>query len=471
MKKIKIILAAYLLTTLTTASLLCQEPPVAEQPALRVHIASLEQRALHAVVDQWYKDSFRKETNPRLSQFLVESIQQIDSLKDKARRKEHWGITPEQCINSNRNADTLNYILWHTQEGYNKRNSDALKSMVSLAVESGNDDCLASLLAHARAPQTLIEPATLFAAIRKNKLPPVKILLEHGANPNVQDYTPALHIAVDADASIEIIQELLKKDPSNIAIETPSYGGKTILYAAAINHHDPAVIQLLIQNGAQLESRDDSDYTPLDSAATFGNSSAVSALLQAGANPVPRHDSMRTVLNLTLLQLAAAKNFGTRQEHQPSASQSEYYSESIEPLTETALLLIRSCDKLFANTDTIKKILKDVGPCESSEIIQALQARGINLSLAPDEKGNTLLHKAIHEQQPTTCTALLNAGVPVNIQNADGNTPLHEAYRMDNDTLIEQLLTAGANPEIRNNAEQKPSDLARKRVIRTFGNE
>ncbi len=515
MKKIKIALASYLLVTLTTAPLLCQETPVAEQPALRVHVASLWQRALHPVFDQWYKDSFREATASRLPQTLRESIQQIHRLKDQARRDRHWGITPEQCVTTNRSNDTLHYILWHTREGYKKNSTDAVNRLVALAAEYGNDDCLASLLSHALTPQTLIDPKLLFDAIEANEVETARILLEHGANLSAQDYplqdTPLhaslrqkrfeitelilkrkpqnnslqeltlhsapdltlvnssqqlpLHQAVLSAAPYDIIKKLLSLDPT--VINTPSFYGQTALHGAA-KECDSTIIQLLLQHGAQLESRNDVGRTPFHCAAAHGNSSAVSALLQAGANPTPGKAEVPTVLNGTLLQLAAAKNFWKTQNAQLPESQYEYYAQSIEPLTQTALLLIRECDALFAHPAMITKILQDVGACQSPEIIQALHTRGVDLSLALDEEGNTMLHKAIQDDTPITCAALLAAGVNVNIQNAAGDTPLHSAYQSDNETLIAQLLTAGANPEIRNNAGQKPSALTRKRIFREY---
>ncbi len=517
MKKTTITLVAYLLATLTTASLLCQEPPV-EQQVLHVHVASLWQRALHPVVDQWYKESFREQTNPRLPQNIRESIQQIYRLKDSARKNRHWGITPEQCIAADRSADTLHYILWHTREGYNQQSTEAVKRLIALAVEEGNDDCLASLLGHARTPQTLIEPEALFNAIDNNEVQMAKILLEYGAPINTKNYPLdetalhaslrqwrfeitelilkrkpknnslqelilhsmpdltlvnssqelPLHEAVRAVAPYAIIKKLLILDP--MAINTPSFYGKTALHGAA-RKCDGAIIQLLIEHGAQLERRDDSARTPLHWAAASGNSSAVTALLQAKANPAPSDAEVPTVLNGTLLQLAAAKNYWKEQNAQLPESQEERYQRSIEPLTQTAILLIEKCDALFTHPATIKEILQDVSACASPEIIQALHTRNIDLAIALDEEGNTLLHKAIQNDTPATLSALLAAGVPVNVQNAAGDTPLHIAYQMDNETLIEKLIAAGADTQMRNNAGQKPSDLARKRVIRAFDSE
>ena len=85
--------------------------------------------------------------------------------------------------------------------------------------------------------------------------------------------------------------------------------GLTPLHWAAWFAADPAVIAVLIEAGAELEGRDDNDWTPLQWASFRGKPAVVTALIEAGADLEPRDDEMEW----TLLHFAT----GNRYRHVP----------------------------------------------------------------------------------------------------------------------------------------------------------
>lgn len=63
--------------------------------------------------------------------------------------------------------------------------------------------------------------------------------------------------------------------------------------------------------------------------------------------------------------------------------------------------------------------------------------------------GNSALHEAAHDENPTAVDILLKAGAHVSIKNHKGSTPLHslcysEANKADGVRIAQALLDAGA---------------------------
>lgn len=70
--------------------------------------------------------------------------------------------------------------------------------------------------------------------------------------------------------------------------------------AAAYNHVN--IIEFLLKRGADIETKDRDDYTPLLLAASEGNAEAVNVLIQSGANLFCMDKEDRTALYWAGLQ-------------------------------------------------------------------------------------------------------------------------------------------------------------------------
>jgi ankyrin repeat protein len=127
--------------------------------------------------------------------------------------------------------------------------------------------------------------ALTFAAMTGD-LENVKLLLAHGADP-----TDALAPAVTFGYP-EIVKALIAAGASAKGTES---SGINLLHWAVITNH-PEVIPALVEAGVPVNATDNFGYTPLMYAATidFGDKSAISALLKAGADLKIRNDEGRT---------------------------------------------------------------------------------------------------------------------------------------------------------------------------------
>ena len=201
--------------------------------------------------------------------------------------------------------------------------------------------------------------------------------------------------------------------------------GSTPLHFAAAWARDPTVISLLVEAGADVNARNDRDYSPLHVAARMNdNPEVITALIGAGA------------------ELEAwAKGFSVD------------WGWDETPLHEAA------------------------GGNENPAVVAALLEAGANVDVRRNDRGRTPLHRAAHENpNPAVAALLIEAGADVdargNFWDESGGgvrrdrTPLHVAA-MRNPSVFVILLKAGADPAALDGHAKTPMDHAREsRVLR-----
>lgn len=122
----------------------------------------------------------------------------------------------------------------------------------------------------------------LHNAIRKNHQEIVKLLIDKGANVNAQDFyhdTP-LHVAVANDSCSEIVEYLLKRGSNVMASDID---GNTPIYIAAENGCCKNTL-ILLNNGADINSKCHNGLTSLHTALRFRKIGVVNLLLKHGAD-------------------------------------------------------------------------------------------------------------------------------------------------------------------------------------------
>jgi ankyrin repeat protein len=165
------------------------------------------------------------------------------------------------------------------------RGAGASYGVLTVAAASRGTASAIRLLLDAGAPAK--DKPLLFASMTGD-LDNVKLLLAHGANPDL-----ALAQAVTFGYP-DIVRALIAAGaPAKL---TESSGINLLHWAAIANR--PSVIPALVEAGVSINAQDEFDFTPLMYAATidFGDTKSLEALLKAGANPNIRNGEGRTAL-------------------------------------------------------------------------------------------------------------------------------------------------------------------------------
>ncbi|GLD97358.1 hypothetical protein PINS_up006042 [Pythium insidiosum] len=191
---------------------------------------------------------------------------------------------------------------------------------------------------------------------------------------------------------IATVNALLRMDP-DVNARDPLMNGWTALHRAISRGHSD-VVQLLIDEGADLNARDDMGETPLHQALTKGYVDIVLALIRAGVNV---KDSSKW--GWIPLHTAALKGHVS-----------------------------------------VVSALIDAG----ADV--AVRAHG----------GSTALHEACSYGHDDIVELLIDSGADVNASNHSGDTPLHIAARNNRGSIVTVLLDAGADATMLNNQRETP---------------
>ena len=127
----------------------------------------------------------------------------------------------------------------------------------------------------------------------------VQTCLDNETDINAQDETygaTPLHFLAVSSKNSEIIKILIQAGAN---VDTRTIHGWTPLYLAAWNNKNPEIIKTLIQAGANVDMRTTEGYTPLHQAAESNkNSDIIIALLKAGADGKAKTENGDTPFDL-----------------------------------------------------------------------------------------------------------------------------------------------------------------------------
>src|SRR2546426_5765172 len=195
-------------------------------------------------------------------------------------------------------ADVLKELLLHGA-AVRATNRDG-ECPVRAAARAGDVEALRVLLAHGADVNAVsrttysgsAEVSALMIAAQFGHLDCVDLLLEKGADANfASESGNALHFAAFTDRK-DVGRLLIERGVNvnatgkRIASFRNNPGLTPLMYAAMTERNDPALVQLLIDRGANVNARTPSGDTALSLAQQRGETKIVAALRAAGAEPI-----------------------------------------------------------------------------------------------------------------------------------------------------------------------------------------
>ena len=249
---------------------------------------------------------------------------------------------------------------------------------------------------------------------------------------------PVASTSTEAE-EIKRVQAMIKDSPDliNAKDKGPGTFGFAPLHKAA-QSGQLAVATFLLNNGAEVDLRNNSGETPLHLAAAQGHKAMVELLLSRGADVQAQADKYS---NYTPLHLAAASGFRSLVELL-LAHKAQVNAKADGGTTALHLAAVNGfkavAEVLLKNGADVNATASDVRPADSTAASQG-----------------TPLHLAVARANQPLAELLLASNANVNAVDAAGETPLHLAAEAGQNGIATLLLAHGADPNARATTERK----------------
>ena len=313
-------------------------------------------------------------------------------------------------------------------------------------------------------PYTQVAHPLLIQAVRAGNIERLRALLARGANIDVRGYgdgNSALHIAAGMEDGTNV-DPVSGKWKSGFGMVDPNTG------KAAWTPGIAAIITLLLDHGADIESRNAIGETPLWKSVNRGMLVHTRLLLKRGANsiaitaggkPILFAAATPELLDLFVKEMRMNPDI-------PNMLTGLTYLQSLRPRPERQAIETQKLLKERGATDDGSKIpeafkTQMTAFAQFMDTVRRDDIDGVTQQLTADAKlvnayqrtGHTWLEQAngpLHEAKSTRMVLLLlQAGADVNRANFAGYTALHLAAQRGNLEIAQCLLEQGANPNAR----------------------
>lgn len=266
--------------------------------------------------------------------------------------------------------------------------------------------------------------SALAAAAASNQLDTVRLLLGHGADPNLLNGFCHFALANAAKVGNEEMIELLLLNNADVNLErelsksTDDDGIATALQSAAF-HSTENIVRLLVAKGARLTvERDDNCFkSALHAASYAGQEQNVKALLELGSD-----------VNL----------IGGRSGTCLQGAASQGWAETV------TILLDAGADVNESKAGKSGSALMAAIDCEKHEIVKILLERGADPSLRAKTMYQFPIQAAAYHGNENTVQLLVDAGADINACGGLYHTALQAAASEGDDGTMKILIDAGA---------------------------
>lgn len=291
------------------------------------------------------------------------------------------------------------------------------------------------------------ESALVIAAGRGNQLSTIKLLLDGGANIEIRkgDFT-ALHLA-STYGHRETAELLLNRGAD---IESKTNDSLTPLVVAS-NSEQREMVEFLLGRGANIESKQAQGQTALHQACSHGYKETAELLLGRGADiesrdyysstPLLRASSNRRKETIEMLL-----EKGADIESKDCCSSTALHMASGLGYIEIVGLLLEKGADIESKDDRSWTPLLTASYSGHKETVELLLDKGADIE-SKDDRSWTPLHTATSSGHKQVVELILGRGADIESKQADSWTALHIAVWNGQKEIIELLLDRGADIE------------------------
>ncbi|XP_070541191.1 poly [ADP-ribose] polymerase tankyrase-2-like [Ptychodera flava] len=319
----------------------------------------------------------------------------------------------------------------------------------------------------------------------------IKLMLQEEPPVSTPDENYQLLEAAKA-GDLETCQQILTKGQHLVNCRDVEGRHSTPLHFAA-GYNRVAVVEYLLQNGADVHAKDKGGLVPLHNACSYGHYEVTELLVKHGAvvnvadlwKFTPLHEAAakgKYEICKLLLKHGADANKKNRDGNTPLDLVKEGDQDVQDLLRGDAALLDA------AKKGCLARVQKLVSPeninCRDSqgrnstplhlaagynnvEVAELLLENGADVN-ARDKGGLIPLHNASSYGHVDIAALLIKYGTCVNATDRWSFTPLHEAAQKGRTQLCALLLAHGADPTMKNQEGQTPLDLATAEDVRSL---
>jgi len=296
----------------------------------------------------------------------------------------------------------------------------------------------------------------------KRLLPSLFIFLGAFSIVHAQSIFDAIHKG-DAEA----VKVLVEKSPQ--IVDSRDSDGMTPLHHAA-RGGNAALVNYLIENGANKESQDNYGKTPLHLAATYDRKDAVEALVNHGAELETRDAYKRTALVLCARERGGAATAKVLLDAGADVNARDKFDDTALNLAawrgkgEFVDLLLEKGSVLPAPGEQWGQLVSISASKGLPNLFVRLTKDGPNLA-GIDAFKNSLLHEAARGGAAEIVDALLTMGFNHSAPDSYGWTPLHYAALDGRLDAAQKLIEKGAPLDSRTIAGQSAWNVAKERGL------
>ncbi len=344
----------------------------------------------------------------------------------------------------------LALLLW---AGTAAANDDTASDLMAKAARSGDLTRLKNLLNSGVSPDLPdeYEHAPIYYAAAFNQTQAVELLLDFHANPNtavsrhsITPPPPATPLQYAAELGNRRVAILLIAAGARINEKGPT--GRTALHYAG-DRLD--FIQLLLDEGADVNARDDEGSSPLDEAVWYGSLDKAAILLAHGARlNEPEPETGATPINEAaykgqvrlvryLLQFRPDLTLADKKGFKPLENALRMGKD------DSAALLLEAQPKETFTPAFLASAMETATKKDEPAALEVMLRRGAEAdAILPS--GSTPLDLAAFLGEGDVVDVLLKHGAKPNMAGRNGNSPLVDASLKGFDQIVELLLDHGA---------------------------